>query len=140
MERQPFLAGALARLEAGDRVYTIADSDGLRCSAWLSGPHTKRFLAPVGQDIRFPRPSLLIDDLYFHTDTSTTADIKILLEHVLSDLKEEGVQAAYLTVGKADVDDAWIKALGFEAAGSAYLFRHLWRTRCWQNFHLEENA
>lgn len=139
-ERQPFLAGALARLEAGDRVYTIADSDRLLCSAWLSGPHMKRFLAPVAQDIHFSTPSLLIDDLYFHPDTAKAADIKILLRRILSDLKEDGVQAAYLTVGKADMDNAWIKTLGFEPVGSAYLVRHLWRTRCWQDIHLEEDA
>ena len=138
--RQSYLARALARLESGDRIYTIADNGRLLCSARLSGPRARTYVAETEQDLRFPLPSHLIDDLYFHPDIRGERNAKILLQRILSDLKEDGIQAAYLGVNTANMNDDWLKALGFEAVGSAHLSRRLWHTRRWQDIHLDDDA
>ena len=138
--RQSYLARALARLESGDRIYSMADYSRLLCSARLSGPRTKAYVAEAEQDLLFPLPSHLIDDLYFHPDFREGRDATILLQRILSDLKEDGVQAAYLGVNTANINDDWLKALGFEAVGSAHLARRLWHKRRWQDIHLDDDA
>jgi hypothetical protein len=138
--RQSYLARALARLESGDSIYSMADEARLLCSARLSGPRTNTYVAEAEQELQFPRPSHLIDDLYFHPDIREGRDAAILLQHILSDLKEDGAEAAYLCVNKANVNDDWPKALGFEAVGSAHLSRRLWRKRRWQDIHLDDDA
>lgn len=138
--RQSYLTRALAHLESGDRIYTIADNSRLRCSARLSGPRTSTYVAETEQNLEFPLPSHLIDDLYFHPQSRKDRDGAILLQRILSDLKEDGAEAAYLGVSTANMDDGWLKALGFKAMGSAHLSRRLWHKRGWQDIHLEDDA
>lgn len=127
-DRQAFLANALARLESGSNIYSIADDDRLICYACLSLNQDKTFVNEVMQNIHYPEPGMVIHDFYVHPQHHGDPAAAAMVQKILSDIKVESTMAVYLNITSSSrPNDKWIAALGFELRGIARVSPRLWR-------------
>ncbi len=99
--RQKFLSICLARIEAGEHVYTWVENDCLLGCSWLVERQEKFVFAELNQKYIFEPESAFIHDFYFHPIVidDMTVKFQALLEQMLDDaVWIYGAKQIYMTV------------------------------------------
>jgi len=87
--RKQFLATALARLEDGQHVYTVAESGRLLHWGWLIESQADAFFSEVRQPYRFPPKSACLYDFYTVPQARGRGLYTASLRAMLADIAEE---------------------------------------------------
>jgi CelD/BcsL family acetyltransferase involved in cellulose biosynthesis len=103
-----FLSIALARLEAGEKVYTMKSDNRLAFCGWLKSNQED-------QQSLLPKDSVTLHDLYIHPDFAQSDLYKRSLGHLLNDtFKDQSVQQAFVVVPEENKKGRqWVEELGF---------------------------
>lgn len=112
--RQDFLSLCLARLEAGQHVYTWAENGCLLVACWLVERQEKSVFTELQQEYVFQPESALMYDYYLHPTIQSQGHSRSLLQQMVNDaLFSYGAKQVYMNVLADDPLRETIEATGF---------------------------
>jgi len=131
--RSAFLGEALARLERGERAFTVCVGAALAHRGWMVQGQKRSFMSEVQQAIDFPDGSVALYDFYTHPRFRGQglygATIRHMMTVALQDLR---MRFCYIAVLAHNAPSRHvIESLGFAYQGSLYWQRRLWTRRTW---------
>jgi CelD/BcsL family acetyltransferase involved in cellulose biosynthesis len=130
--RQGYLSAALARLEAGERAYTIAGDDGrLAHSGWLVPRQQQSRMSEVEQTLQLPPNSATLYDFYTDPANRGRGLYGATIDHILVDaFADPALEYAYISVLADNLASRKvIERAGFQYLGSFHWQRSLGRVR-----------
>jgi RimJ/RimL family protein N-acetyltransferase len=121
--RQGYLSSALARLEAGERAYTIAAEDGrLAHSGWLVPRQLQSRMSEVEQTLQLPPNSACLYDFYTDPASRGRGLYGATLDHMLADsFADPSLEYVYISVLADNLASRKvIERAGFQYQGSLH--------------------
>lgn len=131
--RDAFLSAALARLERGERVYSISVDGRLAHYGWLALNQTTSYMTEVGQSFDFPPGSVALYDFYSHPDFRGRGFYRATIGHMLRDVfAGEDPRYAYISVLADNLPSRRvIESMGFAYQGSFHWSSRFGQQRTW---------
>jgi RimJ/RimL family protein N-acetyltransferase len=127
--RERFLGAALARLEAGERAYTVCLDGKLAHSGWLIPRQHESRMSEVGQTLHLPPNSAVLYDFYTQPGFRGRGLYRATINHMLADLsRDPTLEFVYISVLADNLASRKvIERLGFTYQGSFYQQRRFGR-------------
>jgi CelD/BcsL family acetyltransferase involved in cellulose biosynthesis len=111
--RQDFLSLCLKRIEAGQHVYTRANSNGLIEYAWLLKLHETSFFPESEQEYEFEPDSAVIYDYYLHPTNQTGYSLPLLQQMIDDAVSIDRAKQVYMSISANYPLQQVIKAADF---------------------------
>lgn len=122
--RQGVLGAALSRLERGEQLYTVADTQRLLHFGWLVPRQEEARFSEVNRLYRYPQPGAVLYDFYSHPSARGRGLYQRTIKRILIDLKRHAIEStwAYISVLSDNKPSRHvIEKLGFQHIDSLYV-------------------
>lgn len=131
--REVFLSNALARLETGERVYTIAINGQLAHHGWMVPNQARSQMSEVKQSIDFPSGSFTLYDFYTHPLFRGSGLYRRTLKHMLGQaFASQGCERVFISVLADNLSSRHvIESVGFQFHQAFFLKRSFGIEKQW---------
>lgn len=132
--RHNFLSGALTRIEAGERSYTIADARGLTHCGWLIRAQRSAHFTEIDERYDYPLPGAVLYDFFTAPRARGQGHYQKTIRQMLAALKVDGTTSiAYISTRADNIASRHvIEKAGFEWFCSLHVRRGLFGARRWR--------
>jgi CelD/BcsL family acetyltransferase involved in cellulose biosynthesis/RimJ/RimL family protein N-acetyltransferase len=124
--RDVFLSNALARIEQGDKAFTVSSRGRLTHSGWMGMNQLTSHMSEVGQTMTFPPHSVALYDFYSHPEFRGAGLYRATIGHMLkAAFSADATEYAYISV----LADNGPSRHVIETMGFKYQASYFWESR-----------